>query len=288
MIEEIILQAMQEDINITSFLATYANKPAIFYAQAPDDKSAGWGQKQYPRIDYLVDWRYDAERKTAGSMSINVWCLAEHAPEDLGLIIQNAMADYFFTDTSGTYYAVWSRTDLFDVAGQTEPKISGATITFDILTFPSQETTTPDPTISLSSWIKSKYPETKVIGIDAFTEKYKPSDVAPAIYVRLTGANSVMRNTYAAAWLQTNLVVHVIAPGTAARLKYIKQIAEAIAIDGETTMSDNSPMIIKQLSYNTAANPLTTGQITLMGEYGVLKKEPIVLPLNHIYTNIEV
>ena len=72
-LEDIIYSRLTTDTTLGSQLAKYGKKPAVFFQTAPDDTATGWGQKkQYPRIDYIVDYVSNPERKTSGVLTLNI------------------------------------------------------------------------------------------------------------------------------------------------------------------------------------------------------------------------
>lgn len=293
MIEDLISKAIVESESIAPHLAVYGDKAAVFYQQAAHDKDVRWKGRQYPRLDYVIDWQYNAERKAEGTMLINLWCTNEdEPPENIGLIISNELSGLFVTDETGTYSLLWNRTDGFDVAGS-EPQMYGVTITFDVIAFPIQfnnggETKFgyPDPVLSICRYTKKLFPQSYVLGIDDMPEILRPSDESPVIFYRINNVSSAMRNQYAVAWMNASIIGHYIAPSTNKRLMLLKTITERLALDGDVIMDDGSPMrLVNPLSYSMANNPITVGQLTVTGQYGVLREYEDVEPIKSIYIN---
>ena len=293
MIEDLIFKAIVETEKIASHLAVYDNRAAVFYQQAANDKDVKWKGRQFPRLDYVIDWQYNAERKTVGTMLINLWCTNEdEAPENIGLIISNELSSLFVTDETGTYSLLWNRTDSFDVAGN-EPQMCGVSIVFDVISFPIQFNNDgeavygrPDPVLSICRYTKNLFPQSYVLGIDEMPEILRPSDENPVIYYRINSVSSAMRNQYAVAWMNASIIGHYIAPSTNKRLMLLKTITERLALAGEVITDDGSPMrLVNPLSYSMANNPITTGQLTVTGQYGVLREYEDVEPIKSIYIN---
>lgn len=272
-IDAIILKAIQEDESITSKLALFDGEPAVFYQTAPPDTDSGWMGVQFPRMDFNIDWTYNPERRADGSCVFNIWCLnnGQTYPDDIGNALIECLRDVFFTDTDGEVYAMeWQRTDAFEAGGQdNEPLTVGVTLSFDMLAFPPQITIEPDPVAGICDYIKSRTPEALVIGIDQMEQIVKPSAEHPVIYVRLSGDSSAMRNSWAVAWMDVTLQVHVFAPGATARQMIGRILCNAIALDGECKLRDCSPMLFKRVAITLSANPLRQGQIAVTGRYGV-------------------
>ena len=289
MIENAVYTALQ-DSSITSELALYNDKAAIFYITAPHDQDCYWGEKHFPRIDYLIGWDYDPERKTEGTLSVNIWCLnnSKVMPEDLAQVIQNEMSSVFLTDDDGTIYCtLWRSFDSFETTGENEPKTIGVTVVFDIIAFPQQWTFAPDPIKGLNSWCKTTIPNAVVLGLDEKSGIFRPSDDAPVIYFRLSQDLSRMQNSYAVATLSAQITGHVITPNTQKSTYWLKLLAEELAIQGEIVLENGTPMIITAMSFNTAGNPIKQGQLSINGEYRIMLHEPEFPTLNHAYMNEE-
>ena len=58
------------------------------------------------------------------------------------------------------------------------------------------------------------------------------------------------------------------------------QIVRYIAIEGETIMQNGSPFLVMDLQENMTNAPFM-GQIIVTGQYGILRKEPEGIKLNH-------
>ena len=51
----------------------YSGVPAVFHQRAPDDAAQGWKNgRQCPHLGYAVDWRTNPERKTSGTLAVNI------------------------------------------------------------------------------------------------------------------------------------------------------------------------------------------------------------------------
>lgn len=277
--EALILEAIQTDKAVSSMLASFDGKPAAFYQAAPPDTDAGWAGVQYPRLDFVVDWAYNPERQADGSCAINVWCLnngTTAAPEDVGDAIRECLRDIFLTDDDGEIYALeWQRTDAFEAGGQDgQPLTIGVTLSFDILAFPVQITMEPDPVAGLCDYIKGRMPDALVVGIDKMDRICRPTAERPIFYVRLSGDSSAMRNSWAVAWMDVTLPVHIFAPMANLRQRLSRTLCNALALDGECKLRDCSPMLIRRVTIAASANPLRQGQLTVTGRYGVLWQPP--------------
>ena len=270
MIEEVLYKALQGSDTFAGILAKHDGKPAVFYSSAANGADANWGAEQYPRCNYMIEWLNDAERKRAGVLTIDVFCINE-APEDIGESLVSEFSGAFMAKNEQTYSIIWSRTDPFEVEGS-EPRVVGVSVYFDIIAFPIQETTTPDPVLSTMAWIKNGWPDVHVVGVDESVEFWKPTDENPVCYVRMSGETSNVKPTYVCSWLNANVVIHIICPSVKARMEWIKRFTNVLALEAEIITDDGSPMFIKSTTVDNGANPITAGQLIFVGEYGVLRK----------------
>ena len=285
-VETLILEALQEDEAVSAMLARWNGSSAVFYQMAPPDTDGGWTEVQYPRVDFVTDWTYNPERQADGACQINVWCLnngSTEAPEDVGEAVRECLRDLFLTDEDGEVYALeWQRMDAFEAGGQEgEPLTVGVTLSFDILAFPVQITTEPDPVAGLLDYIKARMPQALVVGLDQLPKLCRPTAEHPILYVRLSGDGSAMRNSWAVAWMDVTLPVHVFAPGSNLRQTLSRTLCNAMSLDGECKLRDGSPMLFRRVALSLSANPLRQGQLTLTGRYGVPWVPPEVPKLNH-------
>lgn len=279
MIEDIIYKCINQS-SASAQLAKHNNNPAVFYQDAPHDKDKLWGEEQFPRINYSIDWTYNPERKTAGTMIINVWCTNETVqPEGISENLVSDISDTFVSDQSGIFCMAWNRTDYFDVEGK-EPKVTGATLSFDILAFPGDGSLSAVETVQ--RFIKDMQPACMVIGKDIMPEIYKPTDLNPAVYVRLNNLRSNNRNTYAVQWYDAGISIHLIAPKVEDRMRWLMALIQDFGREADYLMADGTTMRFINLTGNPASNPLQTGQISLSTQYGVLTVEPDSEKLGHI------
>jgi hypothetical protein len=297
-LEKLIYKKLCSISELTSALATYKEQPAIFYGMAPEEDAAGWSTAKYPRIVYFINSKYNAERSSSGLLLINLLCSAENTimPDDFSDIIIGNLSELFFVGETTTTCSLWNRTDSFKqlymgsfeqpytsiTSGTEESKIICRTHTFDLIEFPPEISTNPDPIVGLNEWMKVKFPQCSIIGQDILSETWKAQDSTPAIYWRTKAAISELKTTYSVAWVQATMVCHVISDSPVARRKWISEIVNRLSIEGEIALSDKSPMIITHLEYNANGNPIIDGQITVLGTYGILRRDFASIKLQNI------
>lgn len=294
MLDGLLVEQIRTDPEMAGMLAEFSGKPAFFYQKSPLDTAKGWGKVQYPRADYTVDMRYDPERKTAGTLAVNVWCSNQSTamPEDIEKRILSLINGTFYTErgaeNESTVCAVWNRSETFEFDGgnaqkNREPEIFGVTILFDLLTFPSQITTDPDPIEGLVAFTKRNFPNLSVISVDEIPRVWKPTDENPAIYWRFIGAATAAQN-YSVSWYNGTFAAHIIADTVPERNRWIKAITEKMQADGEVVLFDGSPMFVNRIEIRHDADPLREGQLGVTAQYGVLTskaKMPARIPLNN-------
>lgn len=292
MLDGLLMEQVCDDAQIEGMLTSYDGKPAFFYQKSPPDSDGRWNKPCYPRVDYNVDMQYSPERKTSGTLTINIWCSSESEamPEDIEKRLRELIGGTFYSVHGQTAVcAVWNRSDVFsfesngNLKNYGEPEIFGATLMFELMEFPVQITTDPDPIQGINDWTKEYFPKLTVIAHDILPPVWKPTDEYPAVYWRFIGSDTD-RQSYAAVWFTGQFAAHVIADSVTERNRWLKAIAECLRADGEIVMHDGSPMLVKQAQIRHGADPLREGQLMFWGQYGVLfryRKEHAEIILNN-------
>ena len=271
--EALIRQRLSMNSDLGERLATYREEPAIFLQEAPDDTAEGWGEAQFPRIVFLMDTFADAERGVMGGLSVDIICTeAGHAPEDIEPYVREALAGVFFTPDSGkTFSPKWRETGVFkNILREQEALILGMSVSFDVYEFPLMETSDPDPVAAINEYALGWDENLAVIGRTELPSIFEPSRERPAAYFRRT-AFSIDLQTNTAVWNLCDLAVHLFAPELKDRLEWLEQFAQSLALDGEVTMLDGSPMFLRNVRYNANADEVT-GQLTVSVRYGLLRR----------------
>lgn len=285
MIEELLIKHLQEEgQELSSYLATFGGKLAIFNQEAPKDTDAGWGEKtQYGRIVFDIDTTQDTERKVSGVLLVDISCeKSQTPPEYIEPIVKELIDGYFFTTQELTMAAQWKASNYF-----TEPtkKVNGVTLSFDLLAFPSQLTTDPDPVKTTNDWLKTLYPAAKVIGLDALPDVWKPTIDNPAFYCRLLNLGAGrMPSTAAVTWIGATMRIGVLAPTENVRARETKNCIQVLTNETRIIMNDGSPMLIDDMSVDLTADQLRVGQILIKATYGVLNTYT-GKPLKNVYVS---
>lgn len=91
---EMLYQRLIGSEKLAGLLTKYKGKPAIFYQHAATADDPKWGEnRQYPRIDYIVDMQENPARNASGVLSINTWCDMEYGsePEDIDYTLRDLL-----------------------------------------------------------------------------------------------------------------------------------------------------------------------------------------------------
>lgn len=276
-LNQLLNRRLSQDSILKETLAKYADKPAIFNTEFPPDQQAGWnGASQFPRISYIFNKQVDAKRSASGQLMVAIYDIMDPLEvEKLEVAVRNCLQDVVMKpEGEFPMCFAWARSEPYILDGNA---VLCKEITFDILEYPAQETTDPDPILALNRYIKHLFPESIVLGVDEISEYTIPADT-PVFYSSLTsidGADGHCRNSLS--WFNAVISVHLLCPKPTLRLKIIAALHQSLAKDEEITMFDDSPMTIKTLKMNNNADYLREGQMSLTGYYACLKdafKEP--------------
>lgn len=273
---KMIYKRAVEDTTLIGLLATYANAPAVFYQSAAPADDPNWGNVQYPRIDYTVDMQENPARNTSGVMLMNVWCDSEQgsSPEAVEAAVRNLFHCVFAQADDYPYCFGWVRSDVFDGKTDKEQNIHtfGITLVFDIIAYPEQLTTYPDPIKAMNEWTHTVLPNAKIIGRDTITGWFEPTKAVPAVYWRLAGQDFKEKH-FTHTWLEVQIEGYVYAKNSGDRLHNLGKLNQAAGLLGHVTMEDTSPLFLRQFDCKPHMNYLTSGQIKVVANFGILQPQ---------------
>ena len=276
-IDELIYSRLRNYEPLAALLSTFEDLPAVFYQLAPDDRQKGWkGEKQYPRVVVDLDMQANEERKSSGTLLVSTLCdRTGTEPEALEPLVKECLKDLLIKpDGSFPYCFAWARTDPFEIEGITggaaKRGVIGQEIRFDIVEYPSQETTDPDPVAAINAFLAEEYPEAVVVGLTHMGSFTEASAERPVIYCRLQG-DDTESITNTVVWINARIAVHVICSDPEIRLKMAADIRNRITWAGEIIMLDGSPMRPNRVSLSNTADYLREGQLSGVYHYGVLR-----------------
>lgn len=287
-LEELIHKRFVSSDKLVKHLALFNGAPAVFSPEPPDESQEGWGgNTQYPEVIYNFDLQANEERHSAGTLSVSLLCqnTAEIMPEAIEPMVRDCLRDVILKPEGGTPYCfAWARTDAFTIDEKKGNMTVGSEVRFDILEYPSQETTDPDPVMAVNRYIKRLYPECLVMGYDRMEEITEATAERPVIYCRLMSVEKA-EETNTVAWMDGKIAVHILCPESEKRLKMAAAIANHMSLDGEIIMLDYSPMFVRRLQVNYRSDYLKDGQVFVTGHYGLLRymAKPHVLEAAHFH-----
>lgn len=292
MIESALRTHLIEQESLRGYLATWNGELAVFNQEAPPDTDPKWSG-QYGRIIFMVDATEDPERKLGATLSVDVMCeKGVQDPNVMEPIVRDLIDGYFFTQDSYTMMAKWQKSNYFVEANE---KIFGVTIVFRLLAFPCTETVDPDPVLLLNEWSEGELSEAlgapvKVIGHnDGITGAWKPTKDAPAIYWRISQTVKCgwIPDTYAVIWQDATLQGHIFASDVQTELVICRVIDSILQRKQRLIFEDRSPLFVdRNIRISTSNDPLRTGQISVVGTYGILRHIE-TSPIQHITTREE-
>lgn len=291
-LSSMIYNRLKSSDALASTLSTFKGLPAIFYQTAPDDQQAGWGREtQYPRIVFDLDEQANAERKSSGTLVVFVYCdRAGTEPEEIEPLVKARMIDLLIKPSGGFPYCfAWARTDAFEIegvgGGAAKRRVIGLEIRFDIVEYPPQETTDPDPVAALNAFLLETYPDVLVLGLSPLGEYTETDADHPVVYCRLRSVeNESITNTVA--WMNARIAIHVICSDAETRLKIAADLCNLLLWKAEIIMLDGSPMRPTGVNMSNTADYLKEGQLSGVFHYGVLRWRATPPRLNHVYTDL--
>ena len=273
MVEQKIYDYLKNNQLITQFLATYGDAPAVFLQEAPADTSAGWNGAQYGRLIFGVDYAGDPERAVSATLWVDVYTHKDGPdPEEIAPIVSKELDNRFFAEVDEVIALAWNATSGFQET-RNDKLVNGVTLTFDVLFFPKQLTTDPDPVEAVNRWTKERMRNALVIGVDDLPDSWTPRET-PTIYWRISsiGPGSLYPDTFNCTWHDVTLNGHFMIDDASTRQTICKAIIDEMAASGTVIMSDKSPMFVNRISASMANDAIKTGQITVSASYGVLRK----------------
>nr|WP_330371620.1 hypothetical protein [Marvinbryantia formatexigens] len=271
LLDEMIYHRLAECRALGEKLAVYADGPAIFNTEFPSDQQEGWGgMNQYPRICYRTDMQVNQERSSSGTLHVAVYTdRTSRIIEELETQVRECLKDVLMKPSDQAPFCVaWARTETYQMYGSA---VLCRDILFDVIEFPAQETTDPDPVMAVAEFIKKMFPDAVVLGVDRIGDFVNPAD-KPVFYCRLQDIHGTTGPCmHTVSWFIAGVAVHLLYPTALTRLKMIASINQIMQINEEIIMPDQSPMMIRELRMDNKADYLREGQLLVTGKYGCLR-----------------
>ena len=277
MIEQALYEHLQEQDDLLPFLATYGEKMAIFNQEAPADSDEAWASgPQYGRIVFFVNLEGDPARTVGGTLTVDILCKEdEQFPEEIEPILRNLIHGYFFSSYTSVVAAQWKNSTPFT---EPEHKVTGCTVTFDLLSFPISSYA-PHVITQFNEWC-STIEKIYVINHDPLpTAAWKPCNGESAVYWRALKEepSNWIPTTFSTVWMSATVKGYIFSesPAKAAevandlkiRLYTIKRLKK----DGVLLRAGESPIMVNHRNIvDNGADPLRVGQLTVEATYGVI------------------
>lgn len=275
-LEKLIRRRLAETKELTKILASFEVnhhiEPAIFYQKAPDDISFE-GNKQYPRITFIVDKFSNAERGIMGVLGVDIICAETSVtPEQIEAMVRRSLEGVFFTPSNGvTFSAKWRESSLIEEAASDKTVlVVGISLSFDLYEYPLLETSDPDPIAAMCEYALAWDKDLVVIGRSELPEFFTPTRERPAIYFSKENIK-IETQTNTVVWMRGFLNIHLFAPSLIDRHEWLEQLNQSLGYAGEVTMLDKSPMFILSTNYDYHSDEIK-GQIRLDVKYGLLRR----------------
>jgi hypothetical protein len=284
-LDKMLFARLSNDAGLAELLTVFGDRPAVFFqrVQPPDNKK--WTGKQFPRIVYSIDYQGEPARQTSGQLVVEVMCDVNFGaePETIASRLQGLLHSSFAFADDYPYCFSWLKSDPVEMVGNGADDIRtiGVLMLFDIIAFPEQLTSGPDPIKGINEWTKAILPDSTVIGVDAMDGWVIPTSGEPIIYWRLAG-QSLYQEWHTHSWLDIALEGHVYAPDAQDRLKVVSYIQRSASITRHVRLDDDSPLFVREVVARPHLNPMAPGQLLINGRFGVLKTRSESGPLNNI------
>lgn len=284
MIDEIIFSHLSGNENLASLLTRYKDRPAIFNQKIPSDADPCWAKgTQYGRVVYALNVQGDAARVMGGSLIIDVQCDPFGAyPEQMEPVVRNLIDGYFFSGDGCAMAAQWLDSRYFTEADE---KVSGVTLSFDLLAFPLVTTPRIDVTGRANDWTAKQFPNLLVINYNTLPDVWKPTAEKSAAYWRVASVKPAgwIPDTYQTVWRTAELRGHIFADKMNKAAEIAQEIALRMYADKRLLKTGESPIIVNQNNViDMSADTLRTGQILVEATYGEIVTRKPYNPLNHI------
>lgn len=271
MIEQALLNHLSEQTELTDFLATYAEEPAIFLQEAPADNDGNWAAgPQYGRIVFSVNLQGDSARTLGGTLMVDILCKKdEQFPEDIEPIVRKLIHGYFFSSGTFVVSAQWRDSLPFNEA---QNQVNGCTVAFALLAFPVLTTSSLDVIARLNEWT-SEIDGLYVINKDKLpSPAWKPKEGETAVYWRSlrVGPSMKIRDRYATIWRTATIKGHIFSEDIAHASAVAEDLIFRLYSAKRLLKPGESPIMVDDRNtLDDGADPLMTGQITVEATYGI-------------------
>lgn len=283
MIEQALYTHLKEQKELAEYLAKYNGIPAVFNQEAPADTDPLWGSgPQYGRIVFAEDMQGDPERTMGGTLVVDIMCHENSQfPEDVEPIVRELIHGYFFSNDGFTVAAQWRNSSYF-----TEPtkRVTGCTVSFDLLAFPVLTTDKPDVIARLNEW-SSAFDGLYVINFDKLPQSaWKPTNGESAVYWRLVGEKPAgwIRDSFSTIWRTATVRGHIFSEDLSTAMTIGRRLMTGLYASKRLLKDGEAPVMVNRSnSLNDGADALKTGQLTVEATYGIIVYKPTSETIDH-------
>ena len=272
MIEQALYEHLIAQEDLAAYLTTYNSVPAVFNQEAPADTDPGWGDgPQYGRIVFAVDIQGDPERTMGGTLAVDIQCKENlQFPEVIEPIIRALIHGWFFSSGTFTVEAQWKNSSYF--TGPTD-KVTGCTVTFDLLAFPIMSTGSPDVIARINEW-SAEIDGLSVINYDELpATAWRPDAGNSAIYWRLVNDAPAgwIPDTFQTIWRTATIRCHIFSQDHTTADTVTRDLITALYTAKRLLKTGETPIMVnRRNSADYGADPLRTGQLTVEATYAII------------------
>lgn len=276
-------------------LATFNQKPAVFYQNAPSDLLAEWGDKQFPRIDYLVDKESSPFGISRGTLKVNIWCLDDGGimPEDIAPHVIDALHGLIITAGREISYLSWQKDYLHkDISGKSlfssnrsgrEPVGLGMTLTFSIQAIWLDQGETYLVTAA-NNWAKKHCKNLLIAGRDTLSGALRLESGQGVLSWQQMPISALNKQNNGYSWIEGELIGYLATvSGEGAAIG--ERLLADLSLAGEVVLADGTPALLTKIYLKPGQQWC---QISASFRYGVIptvESGPSFDQLNHIMLN---
>lgn len=219
-----------------------------------------------------------------GTLAVDIMCRdGQQLPEEIEPVLRQLIDGYFFSSGTFTVSAQWRNSSYFT---QPKDRVSGCTITFDLLAFPVITTSSPDLISRINEWTATTFENLHVINHDEMpSSAWKPSGSDAAVYWRLVTDNPArwIPDTFQTIWRTAILKCHIFSEDNAGVAAVARDITTRLYTVKRLLKSGETPIMVnRNNSTELGADPLRTGQVTVEATYAIVVHFDESTKLQHI------
>lgn len=291
----LILEHLQADTALKTYLAQYGGKPAVFADAAPEESDAAWNaESHYGQLLLHLQRKEDPAREGKSLLSAELLTEQDSSMYPFMEAVRQSLDGWFFAEEGCVCSMRWLKAEppspkKLDVADKT---LQRAVITFSVYEYPDQSLLSESPAALLSAWSKENL--SRVIGRSAYLlgyddsqlpQAFRPTEQKPAIYWRLakTGKCESLAGGKGSMWRSALVHCHVLIPGSLAEASAMALLIEhALLAEGRITDGENFVIIGDTQGLDLAQDPVQTGQLAVETAYPVIAAGRSSEKLQHV------